>query len=126
MTEFSELLGLTLRRISGLEEGSEQATFVTENGRTFKMYHSQDCCESVAINDVVGDIADLLDSPILRAEERSGGDGDGADFALPQDGYGESWTWTFYELATIKGSVTIRWLGESNGYYSEDVSFFED
>ena len=84
-----------------------------EGGVVFS--HMQSCCESVEIEDICGDLSDLCGSPIIRAEERT------------QEGeteYGTE-TWTFYEFATIKGSVTIRWYGASNGYYSESVDVME-
>ena len=85
------------------------------------MYHWQDCCESVTIEDVVGDLADLVGEPILIAEEATSDENpDGVE----TDIWGTC-TWTFYKFATRKGSVTIRWYGESNGYYSESVDFEE-
>lgn len=97
--------------------GDEEIIFVTTEGETYKMFHSQDCCETVFIEDISGDLSDLVGSPILQAEEVDSGD------AAPLSDWDESFTWTFYKLATIKGGVTIRWYGSSNGYYSERVDF---
>lgn len=83
----------------------------------YVFFHRQDCCESVYIESIVGDIEDLVNTPILTAEESSG-DTPADSNAKPY----ESYTWTFYKFATFKGYVDIRWLGESNGYYSESVS----
>ena len=100
----------------------EELIFVREDGTLFTMAHQQDCCESVRLEDIIGDLDDLLNSPILQAEE-SISDEHPDDYV--SSGYDESFTWTFYKLATIKGYVTLRWLGESNGYYSEGVDLFE-
>lgn len=117
------LKGLTLTEISGAETGSETVTFKASDGRVFVMTHHQDCCESVDLQDIAGDVADLIGSPILEAEEVTNSDEPLGGWA---DGYRpESFTWTFYKLGTIKGHVTLRWLGHSNGYYSEDVSFYD-
>ena len=109
--DFSELVGLTLSSVTNV--GDEEIVFVVEDGRTFKLFHYQDCCENVTVESIVGDLSDLVGSPILLAEESSQDDPNAC----------ESGTWTFYKLATLKGYVDIRWYGSSNGYYSESVSF---
>ena len=118
--EFAELIGKTLASIEGLEEGSDRVEFVCGDGTRFAMYHSQDCCESVLINDITGDVGDLIGSPILAAEEASS---DTAPEGFKHEYEPEGQTWTFYKLATLKGYVDIRWFGSSNGWYSESVDF---
>lgn len=121
MTDFSDLVGKTITKIEGAAADSDHIGIWTVAGR-YEMYHNQSCCEDVIINDICGDIGDIIGSPILLAEEVSSGDWpDDAGLGPDRD----SFTWTFYKISTIKGSVTIRWLGQSNGYYSEDVSFFK-
>lgn len=127
MTAFSDLLGKTLTQIV-LAEDKETVEFFTADGQTYRQFHCQDCCEGVSVEEIVGDLADLIGTPILQAEEvtHTGDDGDSSDWpeGVEKEGrYFESYTWTFYKLATIKGSVTIRWFGSSNGYYSESVDF---
>ena len=110
------------RVITNLERvGDEELRFTMDNGDQYIMTHLQDCCENVRIEDVEGDLNDLVGSPILQSEEVVG--------ETPNDWEADEWqdsyTWTFYKFATIKGSVTLRWFGESNGYYSERVSFLK-
>lgn len=115
---FSELLGKSMVSVSG-EVGGDEIVFTTDSGEMYKLYHSQVCCESVTIDDICGDLQDLVGSPITLAEEAESNENpDGCSKE-----YQDSFTWTFYKLATIKGYVDIRWYGESNGYYSESVDF---
>lgn len=117
--DFSILKNKIITSIKGLEEDSNEVIFTLDSGDRYKMYHDQDCCEQVSIDDIEGNIRDLLDTPILYAEEVSDGKED-----IPNS-YGNTCTWTFYKLATVKGYVTIKWYGTSNGYYSESVSFIQ-
>lgn len=112
--KFEDLVGRILCRVQNIND-EELRLYLTED-HYVRMYHSQDCCESVTIEDIVGDLDDLENTPILLAEEVHS-----YDFA-PLTTYDESYTWTYYRFRTIKGSVDIRWYGTSNGYYSEGIS----
>jgi hypothetical protein len=118
---FGELLGKTIVEIQGAEIDSDVVLLVCDDGSMYVMYHEQDCCENVDINDICGDVNCLIGKPILKAEETIHSSGS-VDCPEPAEGYDTSYTWTFYHLATIKGYVDIRWFGSSNGYYSESVS----
>jgi len=112
-----ELVGKTLTKILKFKDDTE-LQFYCDTGEIYVMYHDQDCCEGVAIEDIEGDLNELVGHPILLAEESTN-----REDTFGKIKYPESFTWTFYKLATVKGYVTIRWLGESNGYYSEEVDF---
>src|SRR6266478_668798 len=127
-TKFSDLIGKTVTEIQGAKGGSERLVFVCSDGSVYVMQHFDDCCESVSIEDIAGDINDLLGT-IVRAEEPSSLDGfdETSEAFKANGGYTpESFTWTFYIVGTNKGTVTIRWYGSSNGYYSESPSFYKE
>ena len=109
------ILGKVFTEIVGMTQDSDEIIFKVNEDEYFKMYHVQDCCESVMIEDVVGNIEVLLNTPILGYEVKTQEDENAC----------ESGTFTFYTFRTIKGYVDIRWYGESNGYYSEEVDFIQ-
>ena len=63
-----EFIGKTLVSV---EKSFDSIVFKFSDGSSYMMYHSQDCCESVTVDDIDGDLDDLVGSPILNAEERT-------------------------------------------------------
>lgn len=111
----SDLLFRTVKETRGVSVGSDQIVLVMEDGTEWSFYHEQDCCEYVRVEEVHGDPSDLVGEELLLAEESYVRDDAGNDLIVN----------TFYHFRTNKGTVTIRWLGESNGYYGVDVSFYQ-
>jgi hypothetical protein len=122
--EIKELIGKTIIQIY-VNSRKDRIIFECLDNSKYLMYHSNDCCEEVQIEDIEGDLNDLLGWPILQAEEINNyeptNDKD-LEKTKEANEYGTC-TWTFYKLATNLGYVTIRWFGSSNGYYSESVEF---
>lgn len=114
--DMSDLIGRTFSKVEQIRSG--ELVLVCAEG-TFRFFHEQGCCESVEIESIVGDLADLIGTPILLAEESVGESAEPEDWE--KDEYTESYTWTFYKFATRKGYVDVRWFGSSNGYYGESV-----
>jgi len=111
----ADLVGKTISAVIGGRIGDDEAIIETDDGYALKFYHLQDCCEHVSIADIDGDMSELVGGMVISAEEVSNADG-------PAPEYPDSYTWTFYKIETSNGGVTMRWLGESNGYYSESVN----
>ena len=117
--DLNDLLGKTL---TAIKVELDEIIFTRDDGQRLRMYHPQDCCEDVRVEEVIGDINDLIGSTLLMAEEVKSEDETPPGIPpKPLKNKGATFTWTFYKFATIKGYVTIRWYGTSNGYYSEEV-----
>lgn len=108
---YKEMIGKTIKEIMRSED---ELHFKSECGYMFSFTHYQDCCERVWLDDVNGELDDLIGSPLTVAESYTQDWSDSCD---------SSGTSTFYKFATIKGYVDVTWRGESNGYYSEEVDF---
>ena len=123
--DISVLIGKTITEITG-DVGSEEIRFDCSDGTSYRMIYYPDCCAGCDIEDITGDLADLIGSPIVGAREESNSD---EPKPAPTDGsyhyQDESFTWTYYIIQSGKGAVTIRWYGSSNGYYSESATFEE-
>lgn len=118
---FEELTGKTIDKIEIVGKDSQvdyAILFYTSDNKIYKMFHEQECCEQVLIQDICGNFDDILHKPIIVAEKVTNDNKESGNFQ-----YRNSITWTFYKLITEDECVTITWKGSSNGFYSEEVDF---
>lgn len=115
MSQIHVLSGLV---ITDWQQSNDELTLFIREGEFKKVnfYHVQDCCESVMIHSVEGEFSNLLNCPLILVDE------DAHSNSLDSEAEGESWTWTIYTFKTEKGTVVVKWIGNSNGYYSESVN----
>lgn len=103
-----------INQFVGFELGSEIAAIVFDDNSQLIMQHIQNCCETVELEDIIGNLDRHIGATLVSIEERVSQSED-----LPQTD--DSNTWTFYTIITSKGYIDLRWHGSSNGYYSESV-----
>ena len=100
------------QKILGIYEHPLSESVIVETEEEVYMFtHFQDCCEGVYLEEIAGDLQWLLGERVTNAMEES---------SSQETDYGSE-TITFYSISTRKGTVTFRFYGESNGYYSEDA-----
>ncbi len=121
MSDISDLVGMIVTEVEYNNDprndygGSILLTLKTID-KVYDFKHYRDCCETVYFESSDGDLNELVGKLILDAEESTNQEA---------DKYGDSTTWTFYKIRTIDDTYTLRFVGASNGYYSESVSFEE-
>ena len=107
--DLNKIVGKVIKKVEGLEKESESVSITFTDDWCVNFHHEQNCCESVCLIDFEND--NVEGGVIINAEE----------IMEEEEDYHSSQTWTFYKIETTKGEIWMRWLGVSNGYYSEAV-----
>ena len=110
--DVEQLKGMTITAVVYKED--DESLLIHLNTHVLEMIHHQDCCETVYLADVVGSFEDLIGYPLLEVSET----------VVDISSEDVSSTASYYNFKTLKSSVQLRWVGESNGYYSESVNCF--
>lgn len=89
---------------------------VKTTNSNYRFHHYQDCCESIT-SFKIGEFSNVIGEKVILAEE------DSKDMPGYTGGYDSSHSWSNFYIETAKGRLELYFLGESNGYYGEEVVF---
>lgn len=114
----SALVGEVIKEIDDTGDG---ILLTARSGKKFWIKHEQDCCEQVSEVHREGEFSSLIGKPLLVVKKDKAQDNKSfAGVSNPE--YPESTTFIF---KTADDVVISRWFGDSNGYYSTDVTLSE-
>lgn len=114
----NKLVGKTIKKVTGLNKNSEEVTILFNDNSIATFFHEYDCCEDVVLYDfelTAKSLDSLIGAVVNDANETT-------SKYMAEDPEEDDGTWTFYNINTSKGCINMRWLGTSNGYYSEEVT----
>lgn len=88
-----DLIGKVFTKVY-ISENKDEMIFENDT-EIYNFYHDQYCCEYVSIEDVVGDLRDLENSPIVMSEEVS-------RTSSKTEYFDHSKTWFFTNMQLLK------------------------
>lgn len=118
----SALFTRTIESVKDLREvkpgfattAEEAILFTTSCGRKFLLRHAQDCCESVTIHSIAGDLQSLIGQRITIFKTET-------DNQLPEGFVPETEPESFSRTIITINNIVITCVGLSNGCYDETM-----
>lgn len=105
-----KLIGATVVAVEGGVKGDDYLEVFFDNGWAYRQIHYLNCCERVEVEDINPSLETIVGGvlhSIVREDETK------------LEGNNE---WTFYKIHTSKGSVDIRWVGDTDSHYSTSIT----
>ncbi len=110
-SDIKKLEGEVITHID-IDPENDIITITTKSKRSFSLHHNQCCCEYVRIVGYDGEIRSIYGKPVVVAEHS-------------EEAVSDCQTNITITLKTDRDTLIFRWIGESNGYYSESVDISE-
>lgn len=104
-------------KVLSINYADSELKITTDKG-VFCMFHSEDCCENVWLEEGLDEIHGLIGKTILSFEERSY-----TQSEPDEDEYYSSWH--LYTVTHTGGYLDLCWRGHGKVYYSHSVRFIQ-
>lgn len=99
----------SIKKIIGLDEGSHEVVFIFDPGKVC-LHNEWDCCETVVIDKIFGDVSDIINSPII--DVKISDKENYLNILAPEDDndnfFGPTIEYRYYTIVTEEGQLSFR------------------